>query len=985
MKHITYMEELMRLIRFRRVLSALFIFFLLFTTQNNISVYGVIDKSTLRERYLNDDSVKLEYTIEMKKYYADYLEEVLSDQTDIARNHSIAPTQLLFSNQNSTKYPGGYEGYEDPAFCWSDKTEWIEYDFESDREALYEIQIDYYLENRGQESSFSVEVNGEVPFSEAYKITLLGGFKDRTEEPLYNSTGDEIAPGQVPVFKWRTTNISDSQGMNDEVLLFKINKGVNKIRFNKIDNEVVLGKVKLVSQEEIPSYSEIKYLYEVNGYSPGSGRIEFQAEKPVFEKTSSTLRGVTNGDLSCEPQSIQFARINAIGDWRWRIGNQAITWEFDVPADGLYNIGVRNLQWWHDGLPVYRKILIDGKVPFEEMKRVGFAYKRSWETDLLAAKDGEIYDFYLKKGKHTITMIVKLGDIGPLVRSLYYDNRIMSDLILKILMVTGSEPDVNYDYQLTSRIPDLVDLLQELYDNLERNSIYVSELALKNPGLANQFRQVMRMLSLMINDPESIPRRMNDLRNSQSSLSSWYLGVQDQPLLVDRFEIIPAGEAVRDTKVSVFRKFYAFFANLYISFVKDYDNVGTSVNGGNEKSIIEVWVGRGKEWAEIIRQLATDSFTKDTGVGLKINVFPATQLNAGAVNALMMAIASGKAPDVALAVSNNSPVEFAIRNGVVDLKQFPEYEEVSQQFLPGVLIPFKYEDGVYALPETMNFKVMIYRKDIMDKLGIKLPQTWEELYSNVLPALYQNNLQFYYSKDDFTPFLFQHGGEFYRDDGKLSGLDSPQAFDAFKEFTELFTHYGVPVVANFYNRFRTGEMPIGIGNYMDYLMLVTAAPELAGRWDIAPIPGRIRNDSVIDRTVGGISGEADIILSATDDKKTSWDFLKWWLSSETQTVFASEIEAIVGVEARWNSANLSAFSASNWKNEDLEVIRDQWTWAKDIPNVLGGYFTPRHINNAWNRVVLGNQDVRSSLEEAVEDINKELRMKQEEYNKDDGE
>lgn len=965
---------------FRRVLSALFILCFLLASRTDLRVNSVIDRSTLRERYTDDDSVP-DYSIIKDNYYFEYLEELLSEQIYTARDKNIYPAELTFSNQESTLYPEGYKGNTSPAFRWSDKTEWVEYTFESDMKSLFEIEIDYYLENREQESSFSVEVNGEVPFSEAHKLTLFGGFRDRTEEPVYNSAGDEIAPGQIPVLSWRTTCISDSQGMNDDALLFKINKGLNKIRFYKIDKEVVFGEVKLVSQEMVYSYSEMKQSYKMNGYVPGREKIEFQAEKPVLEKSSSTLRGVTNSDLSCEPQSIQYARINAIGDWRWRIGNQSITWEFNVPSDGLYNIGVRNLQWWHDGLPVYRKILIDGKVPFEEMKRVGFAYKRNWETEILASKDGEVYDFYLEKGKHTITMIVKLGDIGPLVRSLYYDNLVMSELILKILMITGSEPDINYDYQLAMRIPNLVDLIQELYNSLERNSVYVSKLASKNPGLANQFRQVMRMLTLMINDPESIPRRMNDLRNSQSSLSSWYLNIQDQPLLVDRFEIVPAEEDVRDTKVSAIRKIYAFFANLYISFVKDYDNIGTSGQGKTDESNIEVWVGRGKEWAEIIRQLASDTFTKETGVGLKINVFPASQLNAGAVNALMMAIASAKAPDVALAVSNNSPVEFAIRGGVVDLRKFPEYEEVSKQFLPGVLIPFEYEGGVYALPETMNFKVMIYRKDIMDKLGINLPNTWEELYSDVLPALYQNNLQFYYP-NDFTPFLFQHGGEFYRDAGKLTGLDSPEAFSAFQEFTELFTHFGVPVAANFYNRFRTGEMPIGIGNYLEYLMLVTAAPELAGRWSIAPIPGRHREDGVIDRTVGGISGEADVILSATDNKKASWDFLRWWLSSETQTVFGSEIEAIVGAEARWNSANLTAFSASNWSDEHLDVIREQWTWAKDIPNVLGGYFTSRHINNAWNRIVLGNQDVRSSLEEAIEDINKELRMKQEEYNKD---
>ena len=75
----------------------------------------------------------------------------------------------------------------------------------------------------------------------------------------------------------------------------------------------------------------------------------------------------------------------------------------------------------------------------------------------------------------------------------------------------------------------------------------------------------------------------------------------------------------------------------------------------------------------------------------------------------------------------------------------------------------------------------------------------------------------------------------------------------------------------------------------------------------------------------------------------------------------------------------------------LAVIKSTWIWARDMPVVLGGYFTGRHIVNAWNRVVMSAQSsvltraartrvlVRDSIEQAVKDINRELRQKQEEY------
>ena len=39
------------------------------------------------------------------------------------------------------------------------------------------------------------------------------------------------------------------------------------------------------------------------------------------------------------------------------------------------------------------------------------------------------------------------------------------------------------------------------------------------------------------------------------------------------------------------------------------------------------------------------------------------------------------------------------------------------------LEPFKYGDSLYALPETQNFQMMFYRKDILKELGIEIPKT----------------------------------------------------------------------------------------------------------------------------------------------------------------------------------------------------------------------------------------------------------------------
>ncbi|MBW7461099.1 ABC transporter substrate-binding protein, partial [Paenibacillus sepulcri] len=106
---------------------------------------------------------------------------------------------------------------------------------------------------------------------------------------------------------------------------------------------------------------------------------------------------------------------------------------------------------------------------------------------------------------------------------------------------------------------------------------------------------------------------------------------------------------------------------------------------------------------------------------------------------------------------------------------------------------------------------------------------------------------------------------------------------------------------------------------------------------------------------------------------------QWWLSADVQQQYGADLEAINGVAFRWNTSNVQAFTRLPWKREDAEVILDQWRWYKDIPNVPGGYYLERETNNAWNRTVIGKMNYRASLEQAVRDINRELRRKQQEF------
>ena len=89
------------------------------------------------------------------------------------------------------------------------------------------------------------------------------------------------------------------------------------------------------------------------------------------------------------------------------------------------------------------------------------------------------------------------------------------------------------------------------------------------------------------------------------------------------------------------------------------------------------------------------------------------------MNTLLQATLADQGPDVALQVassngavvtsatgttnaSNDLPVNYGLRNAVVDLSEFEDCEEVMSRFRDSALEPFKYGDSLYELPETQK-------------------------------------------------------------------------------------------------------------------------------------------------------------------------------------------------------------------------------------------------------------------------------------------
>lgn len=864
-------------------------------------------------------------------------------------------------------------------------------------DGLYELEITYFAQD-GNEAKVQrrLLIDGAVPFDEANNLCLYRRFVEAEDEiGRKNSIDDEVWPRQNEVRLWQTVRAADGQGIYVDPLRFYLTAGTHEITLQYVDQPVSIASMAFVSPQTYPTYAEVSAAYEAAGYADAAAgtQIKFQAEDTLW-RSENVIRRESDADPKTEPRSGANRVLNTLGGWRWRLGNAAVTWEFEVPEDGLYAITLKVAQNNDAGMPSYRQIQIDGEIPFDEMRLYAFPYSDKWYGETLHGEDGEPFRFYLTKGVHTLTMTVKLGPIGEIMTRTETDTAYLSEVEREIVKITGTDPDYNYEYDLYRTMPELSGQLTYLAGRLQECADLLASISNKTTSMENNYRQIIDTLTFFAEDVDRIPRALSDMDNAQSNLGTYISSMEKCPLAVDYIIVHAPEDEVKIATSNLLQRLAVTAENFIASFYKDYDSVGLIVDEGDgsaEQVVLDVWIGRGTEWGEILKELADEDFTPRTGIVVNLHVLPSGQLATGSVNTILLSVTSGTAPDVALSVDYNLPGEFAFREAVVDLTQFDDFEEVASQFYESSLVPYTYQGGVYALPETMDFTVMIYRQDVLRELEVELPETWTDLYQKILPRLYENNMSFSLPVDTsvssnspgalrgFTMLLLQMGGDYYVGDGKASALDTPEAYKAFKFWTDMYANYGIDAESNFFTRIRTGTMPIGIGNYTTYLQLLTSAPELYGRWSIAPVPGTEQADGTVSHAVGTTSSTAGVILSQSDKQEAAWEFLKWWMSEETQTRYGRELEAILGTGARWNTANVEAFFSLPWDQRHAQIIKAQMESAQEQLIVPGGYFTGRHIINAWNSVVVNNENARDMLEDAVKDINKELENKRKEF------
>jgi ABC-type glycerol-3-phosphate transport system substrate-binding protein len=837
---------------------------------------------------------------------------------------------------------------------------WLKLDYLSYDESILPIEM-------------QLQVDGAYPFYECRNLEFETTW-EKDEEPSYDRYDNEVVTIPNKVIQWEEKYLMDSSYRHSSGLALELTAGTHTFTFSVDEGTFYLGNLTLCEPETVAEYTGSET-------AQGDAIIEIQGED-YSSTNDSAIHAVVEYDTSLTPYEVKDTVLNTLDSDSFDTAGQTVTYEFEVETAGYYYIGMNYRQSDKTDFSVFVDVRVDGEIPNTAFQSYGLAYGAKYQQTTLTDDDGNNLSVYLDEGVHTISFTISMEAICNIMEQLDVIMSEVNDLALEITKVAGTNSDKYRDLKLSRYIPGLEDTLYGYADELyvlEESALPYSKSS-KNVAVMSSMLIAAEQLNSLADNPDEIPYRIDELSSSTNSANQYLANTVDNlienNLAIDRIWIYQE-EAKLPSKPGFFKSLWMNIKRFFASFTEQAYSTSNT-----DPEHLQVWVNRSSQYVQIMQKMIDESFTPETGIEVDISIMPDQYK-------LVLANSSGNAPDVATGINYTIPYELAVRGALVDMTQFDDFQEVASPYEPGFFLTGTIGDSVYSMPETMNFWVLYYRSDILEKLGLEVPDTMDDVV-DMLAELQMRGLNFYYptagmiSMRNFhgtTPLIVQNGGSLYYDTADQgTALGSEEAVAGFTELTDLFTLYDLPVnIDNFYQHFRNGDLPIGIADYSTYNLLTNAAPELANSWEISVIPGTMTEDGTIDRSTCGCA-ESSVIFKSTDEREAqAWEFVKWWSSTEVQAEFGQTLQITYGDEYMWPTANMEAFDQLPWDTKDKAVIEEFAANVVDVARVPGTYLLEREMSNAFNDIVVNGENEQTRIDSAVKSIDREIDRKMEEF------
>ncbi len=853
---------------------------------------------------------------------------------------------------------------------------------------FYNLEVGYIaLPGTTSDIQRRVLIDGESPYEATSQIVFKRIWRD---EDIRLKDENEIRPNAEEFFAEQTVYLEDYDRRSGAPLIFYLSAGEHTVSFDVVKEPMEITSLAFKASPVLPSYQEQLAAWQKEGAKYQGDPIICQAERREggtvdLKKSSTSITLQKNySDAALVPYHAWHILYPTIGADNWSQPGDSITWTVKVPQDGLYALTFKGRQTSR-GVTSYRRLRVNGVVPFAEAEVIGFDYSGTMQNYTIATEAGEPYYIYLHEGENDISLENVLGGVGGVLSQVEESLRVLNNLYLRTIQITGQAPSQFIDYEIAKKIPTFKETMKAESEHLfEAVDMMVEITGEKGESTANLEKMAIEAQNLA-ERPEEIVKELSQFKNNVSALGTWINNISTMPLELDNLTLSADIASLPSPTQGWWQGKVAGVKRFFASFFHSTSNVVSNAEGGKGKTPIKVWMASaGREQAQIIQNMIDDSFVPNhDDIAVTLQLIPA--------DVVLRAALAGNGPDVVIGLGQATAQDFAMRSATVDMSKLDGYEEFVSRYTPGIMRAASYQGGVWGIPEQVTFQMLFYRQDVLDELGLDAPKTWDDVME-LIPVLNRENYAFYMPStrvatglNVFQAMVYQNDGEIYNgtgnDYGISSALYSDQAMEGFKWFTDLFTVHGLEVQVDFSNRFRTGEMPVGITDYTTYCTLEIFAPEIKGLWGFSPFPGTLKEDGTIDNTYVADTVQT-VIMKGAENKghaDAAWEFVKWWNSTERQLEYAQTLESIMGTAARYPAADPNVIRQLPWSQKELDQLLSQYEHLTSMPAVPGYYMNTRMISYAFEDVVADLSSPRETLYLNIKDIDKELTKKREEF------
>jgi len=334
-------------------------------------------------------------------------------------------------------------------------------------------------------------------------------------------------------------------------------------------------------------------------------------------------------------------------------------------------------------------------------------------------------------------------------------------------------------------------------------------------------------------------------------------------------------------------------------------------------------VGANHPWAEAIKpQLA--SFESKTGIKVNLELYGEDQLN----QKLTTEFTAGNSDiDAFMQRPLQEAKQMQLNKWYVDLNTFVKNTAKTPadydfaDFMPGAVGTEMVGTALTGIPIVTEQEVLYYRKDLLEKAGLKPPKTLDELKAAAEKLTDKKNEMYGFvargqrspAVTQFSSFLYSHGGDWFNLETRKATLDTPEAIAAFKLYGDLLRNYGPPGTLNMswpqaVAIFAQGKAAMYTdANSIFPNLLDPTKSQVADKTGVAVFPQGPKGQTMYNVTSWGLA-----IGAQSKKQDAAWEFVKWATSKEVVLKVQSDGAVPGARQSVWNNPDGKKKFPADW-------------------------------------------------------------------------